>query len=57
MWKAAIEVVGTVAGYMLAKLDKPKKRKPSRQVQVVRLVASEPHHQSGAGEELLAYTA
>jgi hypothetical protein len=26
--KAAIEVVGTVAGYLLAKLDEPKKRKP-----------------------------
>ena len=24
----AIEVVGTVAGYVLGKLDKPKKRKP-----------------------------
>lgn len=26
--EAAIEVVGTVTGYMLGKLDKPKKRKP-----------------------------
>jgi hypothetical protein len=46
--QAAIEVVGTAAGYMLAKLDKPKKRKPSvrvsagqsfRQAEVVRMMA------------------